>query len=278
MIRVVTESTADIPEEFVTRLGIAVVPSYVVFGSETFRDGVDLTKEQFYRKLAETDVIPKTATPPPGAYEEVYRRLATETNEIVSIHLAARLSGLYSAAATAAKNVPQVRIAVIDSEQVTMGYGWMVIAAAEAAHKGATLEQIIDLVEGMKERSSVLAVLDSLEFLYRGGRVGWVRAMVGTLLRIKPIIEIRLSEVKLVERARTRARSLTQLMNLIQALGVLERAIIVHTDAPELAEHVADMVQAIAPHWERLIEQAGVTIASHAGPGAVGIARVASEP
>jgi DegV family protein with EDD domain len=278
MIRVVTESTADIPEEFVTRLGIAVVPSYVVFGSETFRDGVDLTKEQFYRKLAETDVIPKTATPPPGAYEEVYRRLATETNEIVSIHLAARLSGLYSAAATAAKNVPQVRIAVIDSEQVTMGYGWMVIAAAEAAHKGATLEQIIDLVEGMKERSSVLAVLDSLEFLYRGGRVGWVRAMVGTLLRIKPIIEIRLSEVKLVERARTRARSLTQLMNLIQALGVLERAIIVHTDAPELAEHVADMVQAIAPHWERLIEQAGVTIASHAGPGAVGIACVASEP
>jgi DegV family protein with EDD domain len=278
MIRVVTESTADIPEELVARLGITVVPSYVVFGSETYRDGVDLTKEQFYRKLSETDVIPKTATPPPGAYEDVYRRLARETDEIVSIHLVARLSGLYSAAVTAAKQIPDVRIALVDSEQVTMGYGWMVIAAAEAAQEGATLEQILALVEGMKERSSVLAVLDTLELLHRGGRVGWVRAMVGTLLRIKPIIEIRAGEVRLVERARTRARSLSRLMDLIQALGPLERAIILHTDAPELAEQVADMLQAIAPDWERLIGQAGVTIASHAGPGAVGVACVTREP
>lgn len=274
MIRVVTDSTADIPAEMVRDLDITVVPSYVVFGTETFRDGVELTKEQFYQRLAETDVIPTTAAPPPAVYEQAYRRLAEETDQIVSIHLAARLSALHNVACVAAESVSQARVVVIDSEQVTMGYGWMVIAAAEAARRGETLEQIVALVEGMKSRSLVLAVLDTLDFVYRGGRVGWVQAMIGTLLRIKPIIEIGMSEVRLLERTRTLERSLDRLLERIVALGLLERAIILHTNAPNRAERLADQLQAIAPGWERLVDQAGVTVASHAGPGAVGIACV----
>jgi DegV family protein with EDD domain len=277
MVKVVTESTADIPARMAAELGITVIPSYVVFGTETYRDGVDLSREQFYEKLAETNLIPKTATPPPGFYEEVYRRLAAETDEIVSIHLAARLSGLFSVASTAAAGIQEARIAVLDSEQVTMGYGWLAVAAAEAAQRGETLDQIVALVEAMKSRSRVLAILDTLEFIYRGGRVNWVQAMIGTLLRIKPIVEVRTSEVVLVERARTHTRSLNQLIALIQALGPLERAIVLHADALDLAEKLADLLQQVFPAWERLIGQAGVTIASHAGPGAVGIACVTAQ-
>jgi len=272
MVRVVTDSTADIPADMTTELGITVVPSYVVFGTETYRDGIELTKRQFNEKLAASGVIPTTAAPPPATYEEAYRQLAKETDEIISIQLAAGMSALYSSAAMAAKRISEARVVVIDSAQITMGYGWMVVAAAEAAQRGSNLEQIVALVEGMKARSRVLAVLDTLEYVYRGGRVGWVQAMIGTLLRVKPIIEVRMGEVVLLERSRTQRRALDQLMELIQVSGPLERAIVLHTNAPELAERVADRLQAIVPGWERLVDQAGVTVASHVGPGAVGIA------
>ena len=275
MVRVVTDSTADIPPDVATRLGISVIPCYVVFGNETYRDGIELSKQQFYKKLSATGLIPTTAAPPPSTYEEVYRQLASETAEIVSIQLAARLSAIYNSAAIAAIQIPNARISVIDSEQVSMGYGWLAIAAAEAAQRGDNLEQIVTLVEDMKARSRLLAYLDTLEFLYRGGRVGWVQAMIGTLLRIKPIIEVREGEVRLLERSRTQKRALDRLMEMVMALGPLERACVLHANTPDLAEYVADRLAALNPGRERLTVQAGVTIASHAGPGAIGIACVA---
>jgi DegV family protein with EDD domain len=277
MVKVITDSTADIPAELVHQLGITVVPSYVMFGTESYRDGVELSREQFYEKLVSTREIPTTAAPPPAVYEEVYRRLAEETPEMVSIHLASRYSGLFNSAAVAAQDIPGARIAVVDSEQVTMGYGWLVVAAAEAAQRGASYEEIVALVEGMKPRTRVLAALGTLEYLHRGGRVDWIRAMVGTLLRIKPIVEVRLSEINLVERARTLGRALGRLLALVQELGPLERAIVLHTNAPDLASDFADELAQVNPGWSRLIEQAGVTIASHAGPGAVGVACVTAE-
>jgi DegV family protein with EDD domain len=250
-----------------------------VFGSETYRDDAGFPRQQFYNMLSEKREIPSTATPPPSVYEEVYRQLAEETDEIVSVHLASHLSSLHDVAVLAASAVSAagVRIAVIDSQQVTMGYGWMAIAAAEAAQRGQSLEQIVNLVNAMKERSRVLAILDTLDFLHRGGRVGWVKALLGTLLRIKPMIEIRMGEVALVERTRTQARALDRLLERIEMLGPLSRAIVLHTNAPHLAERLADQLKAIAPTWEKLIGHAGVTIASHAGPGAVGVALVTAK-
>jgi DegV family protein with EDD domain len=276
MVRIVTDSTADIPAEMLTSLDIAVVPSYVTFGAESYRDGVDLTNQQFYEKLLATRQIPVTAAPPPAVYEQTYRRLLAKTDEIVSIHLASNYSGLFNSALVAAKSISEARIVVIDSEQVTMGYGWMVVAAAEAAQSGQTLEQIVALVEGMKPRARVLALLDSLDFLYRGGRVDWMRAMVGALLRIKPIVEIRMGQVTLLERARTLERSLERLMVRVAELGPLERVIVLHANAPDLAQRVADQVKSLIPQWDPLVGQTGVTVASHAGPGAVGIACIAS--
>jgi len=274
MVRVLAESTADIPAEMAADLGITVVPSYVVFGSETYRDGVDLSRQEFYEKLETTRTIPTTGAPPPNLYEEAYRRMAQTEDDIVSIHLAANLSALHNVALLAARNVPETRIVVVDSGQVTMGCGWMAIAAAEAARRGETLDQIVALVEGMKERTHVLAVLDTLDYLYRGGRVGWVQALVGTIMRIKPIIGVHGGQVLLLERARTWTRSIHRLLGLIADLGPLERAMILHANAPDMANHVADQLPAIMPNWNRFIAPAGVTIASHVGPGAVGIACV----
>lgn len=277
MVKVVTDSTSDIPDELVDRLGITVVPSYVIFGTESFRDGIELPRQQFYEKLVSTRQIPTTAAPPPGVYQEAYRGLAEEADEIVSIHLASRYSALYSSATVGAREVQKARVAVIDSEQVTMGYGWLVIAAAEAAQRGASCDEIVALVESMKPRTRVLAALGTLEYLHRGGRVDSVRAVIGTLLQIKPIIEIRMGEINLVERARTMWRAVERLLALVHDLGQLERAVVLHTNAPDLASDVADQLQRMIPGWERLIAQAGVTIASHAGPGAVGVACVIPE-
>jgi DegV family protein with EDD domain len=276
MVKIVTDSTADIPADVAARLGITVVPCYVVFGIETYRDGVELTKEQFYEKLSGANMVPTTAAPPPAFYEEAYRSLASETDEIVSIHLAASLSAIYSSAAAAAAGTPGIRIEVLDSGQVTMGYGWMAVAASEAARRGDSLEQIVALVSGMKERSRVLAVLDTLEFVYRGGRVGWAGAFIGTLLRIKPIVEVRRGQINLLERGRSWKRSVDTLVELVRVLCPLERAVVLHANAPEQAEQVADRLQAIDPDWNRFICPAGVAIASHTGPGAVGIACVSS--
>ncbi len=277
MVKIVTDSTSDIPADLVARLGIAVVPSYIMFGTESYRDGVELTRQQFYDRLTSSTVLPSTAAPPPDIYRKVYRQLAEETEEMVSIHLASQYSGIYSSAVVAAQGVSGAQIAVIDSEQVTMGYGWLVVAAAEAAQRGASFDEIVALVHAMKPRARVLAALGTLEYLHRGGRVDWIRAMLGTLLRIKPIIEVRTGQVNLVERARTLRRSLERLLALVQELGPLERAIVLHTNAPALASGFADELQRVMPEWKRSIGQAGVTIASHAGPGAVGVACVIAQ-
>jgi DegV family protein with EDD domain len=276
MVRIVTESTADIPAELVRQLDITVVPSYVVFGTQSYRDGVELTSSQFYEKLAASPTIPTTATPPPEVYEQAYHELGETTNQIVSIHLASRLSGLCQVAAVAAERLPELQIAVIDSEQVTMGYGWMAVAAAEAAQNGSSWEKTIALVESMKDRSHVLAALDTLEYLHRGGRVSWARAALGTLLRIKPLIAVRRGEVRLVERVRTWRRAEGRLLRHVEMIGKLERAVVLHANAPERAKLIAQGLRTMLPDWEPLTCPAGVTIASHAGPGAVGIACVAA--
>lgn len=276
-VQVVTDSTADIPADMATELGISIVPCYVMFGAEAYRDGLELTRDQFYEKLTTSRELPTTAAPPPAAYEKVYRQLAAESKGIISIHLAANLSNLHGAASLGAQSVQEVPIHIIDSEQVTMGYGWMAVAAAEASRRGEKLERIVALVENMKARARVLAILNTLEFVHRGGRVSWAKAMIGTLMKIKPIVEVRQGKVRLLERTRSWARALDRLIELVHALGPLERAIVLHANAPAEAETLADRLQDMAPYWRRLVSQAGITIATHAGPGAVGIACVTAQ-
>jgi DegV family protein with EDD domain len=276
MVRVVTDSTADIPAALAEELGITMIPALVTFGRETFRDGVDLSREDFYARLASSRELPSTAAPSIAVYEEVYERLAGETDEIFSIHLAANLSALHNVARLAAEVVtqrrPQVRITVMDSQQVSMGYGWLAIAAAEAAQQGDDLDSILAQIEVLRPQSRVLAALDTLDYVHRGGRVGWVQAFVGSLLRIKPVVEVYDGEVLLLERIRSRQRSLHRLLDLVVERGPVARAVVLHANAPDLAEQFADRLQQAFPTWTRQVSEAGVTISTHAGPGAIGVA------
>jgi DegV family protein with EDD domain len=272
LVKVVTDSTADIPEELAAELEITIVPCNVHFGLETYRDGLELSKEEFYAKLKTSFTLPTTSAPAVGLFEATYKELASETDQILSIHLASALSAIYNSAHLGAEALSGVEIALIDSGQVSMGLGWLVISAARAAQEGQPLAQIVALVEDMRPRVRVFAALDTLEYLRKGGRVGKTVAALGTLLNIKPLVEVRDSAVLPLERVRTRQRSIQRLIELVAELGPLEELAVLHTNAPQEAQRLAEEISFLHPLERILIAEAGVIIGTHAGPNGLGVA------
>jgi DegV family protein with EDD domain len=271
-VKVVADSTADIPEELAAELEITIVPCNVHFGLETYRDGLELSKEEFYAKLKTSSTLPTTSAPAVGLFEATYEKLASETDQILSIHVASALSAIYNSAHLGAEAVSGVEITLIDSGQVSMGLGWLVIAAARAAQEGQPLAQIGALVEHMRPRVRVFAALDTLEYLRKGGRVGKTVAALGTLLNIKPLVEVRDSAVLPLERVRTRRRSIQRLIELVAELGPLEELAVLHTNARQEAQRLAEEISFLHPLERILIAEAGVIIGTHAGPNGLGVA------
>jgi DegV family protein with EDD domain len=274
LVKVVTDSTADIPEALAAELEITIVPCNVHFGLETYRDGIELSKAEFYTKLKTSLTLPTTSAPAVGIFEATYKELASETDQILSIHLASALSAIYNSAHLGTEAVSGVEITLIDSGQVSMGLGWLVIAAARAAQEGQPLAQIVALVEDMKPRVRLFAALDTLEYLQKGGRVGKTVAALGTLLNIKPLVEVRDSAVLPLERVRTRRRSVQRLIELIAELGPLEELAVLHTNAPQEAQRLVEEISFLHPLARILIAEAGVIIGTHAGPNGLGVACV----
>jgi len=273
-IKVVTDSTADIPEELAAELEITIVPCNVHFGLETYRDGIELSKEEFYIKLKTSPTLPTTSAPAAGLFEATYRKLASETDQVLSIHLASALSAIYNSACLGAEAISDVEIVLIDSGQASMGLGWLVIAAAQAAQEGQPLAQIVALVEDMRPRVRLFAALDTLEYLRKGGRVGKAVAVLGTLFNIKPLVEVRDSAVLPLERVRTRRRSIQRLIELVAELGPLEELAVLHSNAPQEAQRLAEEISFLHPLERILIAEVGVIIGTHAGPNGLGVACV----
>jgi len=273
-IKVVTDSTADIPEELAAELEITIVPCNVHFGLETYRDGIELSKEEFYIKLKTSPTLPTTSAPAAGLFEATYRKLASETDQVLSIHLASALSAIYNSACLGAEAISDVEIVLIDSGQASMGLGWLVIAAAQAAQEGQPLAQIVALVEDMRPRVRLFAALDTLEYLRKGGRVGKAVAVLGTLFNIKPLVEVRDSAVLPLERVRTRRRSVQRLIELVAELGPLEELAVLHSNAPQEAQRLAEEISFLHPLERILIAEVGVIIGTHAGPNGLGMACV----
>lgn len=271
-VRIVTDSIADIPASFVNELGITVVPCNVHFGTESFQDGINLTNEAFYARLRTSPILPTTSQPAVGVFEETYRRLIEGVDGIVSIHIPAKASGTFNAAATAARAVSETRIVVIDSTQITMALGWIVIRAAQAARQGSSLDEVVAMVHELIPRARLLALLDTLEYAQRGGRIGKGAALMGTLLRVKPIVQFLNSELLPVENVRTQRRALRRMIELIAEYGPLDAAAVIHADASELAHEVRDMLEIGIPAAHIPIAEAGPVLGAHAGPGAVGVA------
>ena len=275
-VQIVVDSTADIPLDRARELGIEVVPLTVMFGDQSFRDGVDLDGPSFYQKLSNSPVMPTTSTPPPALFEETYRRLiANGATGILSMHISAKLSGTFSAARQGAEMVTadtHVPIEVVDSDTVSGGFGLPAEMVARESRNGADLAVLRARAESLCSRVHVIAVLDTLEFLQRGGRIGRAQAMLGTLLNVKPLIEVRAGQVLPLEKVRTRGKALDRMGQIVSGLGDLEALAIVASDSA-----VADQITAVAEgFWHGPIERfaLGPVVGTHAGPGAGGMVAI----
>lgn len=280
MIRIVTDSSADIPEHIAAALDISVVPLIVTFGSESYREGVDITHDEFYERLIrEAPNLPKTAIPSPGDFTDVYRRILDEGDEIISVHLSSSLSGLFNVATLAAREVDpgNKRITLIDSRNVSMCLGWTAITAAELALRDESKETIVAQVLDMLPRLRIPSFLDTLEFIKHGGRIGGAEALLGTVLDVKPLLHLEGGTVAPLEKVRTRGKALDRLVELAKELSPFDDLAVMHTHAPELAEELAKKLSAVHPRGNILIAETGIVMGTHTGPNSLGICAVVSK-
>ena len=264
---VVTDSTADLPEAWRARYGIEVVPLRVLFGNESFRDRVDMTDAQFFDRLAAATKLPTTSAPSPGDFSQVYERLAKDYEGCVSIHIGAQLSATAEAARVGAQSVEGFRVEVVDSETVTMPMAFLCRVAAESA----SLDDAVANVRARVPNCRVLALLDTLRYLEMGGRLSRAQAVIGTMLDLKPILQVKDREIKPVDRVRTKARAVTRMVELFQAEGPIEHVGVVHAQSAEEAEGIASRLRDGLGRQEVVIGQIGCVLGTHVGPKAVGI-------
>lgn len=267
-VRIVTDSTACVPPAWCQEWNISVVPLLVAFGDEVFRDGVDLTPEEFYRRLTEGDVLPVTSQPPVGAFQDVYGKLVDKGHAVVSIHLSSGLSGTVASAQAAAREFPRADIRVIDSRTVSMAFGWAVVAAARAAAAGLDADTVEMVAQDVLARSRFLCMLDTLEYLYKGGRIGKASSLLGALLAIKPLISV-VDVVVPVEKPRTRRKALQRIAELVRQDAPLERLCLAYTRDEENARALGELLADVFNPQDIVYVEAGPVLATYGGPGAV---------
>ena len=264
---VVTDSTADLPAEWKAKHGIEVVPLKVLFGQETFRDGVDMNNEQFFQRLAASTTLPTTSAPSPGEFAEVYKRLARDHDGCISIHIGAQLSATAEAARVGASSVEGFRVEVVDSETVSMPIAFLCLIAAGCP----TLDDAVAAVKQRIPKTRVLALLDTLRYLEMGGRLSRAQAMIGTMLDLKPLLLVKDREIKPVDRVRTRSRAVERMVEFFKTELPVEHVAVMHAQARDEAERIAGRLRADLPGQEIIVGQIGCVLGTHTGPKALGI-------
>jgi DegV family protein with EDD domain len=278
LVRIVTDSTADLPAELAGDLSITVVPLQIIFGEETFRDGIDMDAASFFERLRASKELPSTSQPSVGDFVETYERLALETDRILSVHLSSRFSGTVETARQAAQQLAdRVQIEVLDSHSVSMAMGLAVIEAARSAQAGGDLGACADTARSVLRRIRLAVTLESLEYLRRGGRIGRAQALLGGLLRIKPILTIRDGEAFPLARARTRQKALDEVLRLCLDQGTITEAAVMQATTPDDARYLAGQVNQRFPGVPVHVGQMGPVIGVHGGPGLIGLAVVLAE-
>ncbi len=278
-VKIVTDSTADLPAEMVQQLDITVVPLTVVFGDRAYKEGVDIDHDTFYRLLQESRVLPTTSAPSVGELLQAYERVLADSDEVVCIHLSSKLSATYSNACRAAEALRErgARIEVVDSLNVSMGMGFIVLAAARAAQGGASMEQVVAIARHCAGRVRLYFVLDTLEYLRRGGRIGRARAFLGSLLHVKPILSLREGEVHPEGRVRTRQQAQARLLQLALATPRIREAAVGYTTDREEAEAMLERLRPMLPHLQPYLVRIGPVVGTHAGPGLLGVGTLEGE-
>ena len=273
-IRIVTDSTCDLPEDTVAEYRITVVPLYINVGGQGYLDGVELTREEFYERLPDYDPPPTTATPGPEQFRQAYDALAAEgASEILSIHISETLSATVNSARLGAQATESVPVTVIDSGSLSLGMGFLTMAAARLVALGRSLQEIVPLLEDQISRTHVFAALDTLEFLRRGGRMNRALATVGSWLQMKPLLRMHAGEA-IAERVRTTEAATKRLVELLGELVPLEQVALVHTHALERAADLLERVSHLLPEGTIMSVDITPVFGTHLGPGAVGFSCV----
>jgi fatty acid kinase fatty acid binding subunit len=270
VVRIVTDSTADLTKEQQQAAGITVVPLNVHFGDQVFRDHVDLTADEFFRRLKASAQLPRTSQPSVGLFEEAYRTLRENGDEIVSVHLSSKVSGTYNSALMAAKGVDEQVIEVVDSLSTSMALGFMALEGARLARAGRDRATIAERLRALVPKARVICVVDTLTYLERGGRIGKARALLGSLLNVKPILQLKDGEVVPIGRARGRPQALTKLVELLERDGHVSQLAIMHGAAQADAEQLRERVAASYPGLDILLTEIGAVLGTHTGPGVIG--------
>ena len=269
----VTDSTADVPADLVVQHGIEIVPALVNIGDISYSDGIEISRETFYDRLPDLNPPPTTASPSVGSFQERYEKLLRAGADfVVSIHPPTELSGIFNAARLAAEAFDQ-RVKVLDSGQLSLGLGFQVIMAAEAAAHGAILDEVTALVGSVRQRVRVAALLDTIEYIRRSGRVSWAVAKIGGIFHLQPLIELRYGIIHRLGQVRTRLQGIERLVDALNSWGPLERLAVLHTNAEYAARQLLEEVRSKVPNQPLLVNVTTV-IGTHVGPNGLGFAAV----
>jgi DegV family protein with EDD domain len=269
-VSIVTDSVADIPPKVAEELGIIVVPLVVRFGTDLYRDGLDLNSDQFYERLRTSKALPATSVPPPVAYADVYDKLAEKANEIAVISLTSKLSATYQVAVQAVGLMKKkARVEVLDSQWAIMSQGFIAIAAARAAQSGAGLDEVLDVARRTIHRVDMYAAFDTLEYLERGGRIGKAQAFLGSLLKVNPLIGLKEGEVYPIGRERSRARAIDRLYDLVTSFGNIEELAVEYAIDLDEANRLVERLHSKYPQAPIYLCRASPVIGTHTGPGLI---------
>jgi DegV family protein with EDD domain len=273
MLHLVTDSTSDLLAADADKLGVTVVPLTVRFGEEQFRDGIDMDADTFYRRLTSSAVSPTTSQPSPEQFAEVYRSLlAADGDQVVSLHIAGKLSGTLQSANLAAQEFAPGRVFPVDSLSVSAGIQLLLRQAARDRDDGVDAAGVVENLERLRQRLIVFVLLDTLVYLHRGGRIGRAQAFLGGVLNVKPLLQVHLGEVEPVARVRSRQQGMAKTVELVRALGPLQSVAMMHTTVPEAAGELRTKLVGMLPELDITLGQLGPVVGTYGGPGLIGVA------
>lgn len=274
-VAIVTDSTAYLPSEYIKKYDIKVVPLQVVWGTETFRDGVDMLPKAFYERLQTADVLPTTSQPSAAEFKSIFENLLEEGFDVLAILISGELSGTMASAEQARMMIESERVEIVDSQTTTAELCFHILDVARAAAKGADLAACKARALGARQRSGIIFAVDTLEFLHKGGRIGGAKRFLGTVLNIKPILDLKEGRIDAVEQVRTRRKACSRLLELVQerSEGKLLRFVgVSHANVPEDAQVLLEQAQGMLDVKDSLLVDLSPVIGTHVGPGTLSVA------